>query len=145
VPHSDPQPKVPFGPNRLTGTDANRHTAEVIFPLTLALLIMGPLVLAGLDVVRTPEAELREIGHAGWLAIVVFIPILGPVAWFISGRPQGGRKRLAPAASDVTEDDEAFMRHISAWAEFERNRYESERLRQARDADSAGEPPAAAA
>jgi hypothetical protein len=122
-----------------------RDTFEVILPLTLALLILGPLVFAGLDVVRTPESELREIGQAGWLAIVVFIPILGPVAWLISGRPQGGRKRLAPAGNSVTEDDEAFMRHISAWAEFERTRYETERRRQAREADSAGEPPAAAA
>ena len=142
--HSDPRPKVPFESNRLTATGATRHTAQVILPLTLALLIVGPVVLAALDVMRTSEQDLPHFPQTVWLAVVIFIPILGPVAWVLTGRPPAAL-RLGPATTGGHEDDEAFMRHIRARAEDERRRYEAERHRQQGEAGPAAEPPSAAA
>ena len=136
---------MPFRPNRLTGKGFPRHTFDVILPLTLALTIMGLLVLAGLDVMRTPEAQLRPFGQAGWLAVVLFIPFAGPVTWFLVGKPRESLHPLGPAGVGGPEDDEAFISLLQARVADERRRSEIERRRQPRDADPTAEPPSAAA
>jgi hypothetical protein len=117
----------------------------VILPLTVALTIMALLVSAGLDVMRTPEAQLPRFSQAGWLGIVMFVPIFGPVFWFTSGRPARVRHPLGPVGAGGPEDDEAFMRQIQARVEAERRRKEAERRRSTQDADPGAEPPSAAA
>ena len=103
---------------------------------------MGLMVAAGLDVMRTPDAKLRHLGQAGWLGVVMFVPVIGPALWFVIGRPAGDFHPLGPAGSGGPDDDEAFMRYIRARADEERRRNHTERRR---DADPTAEPPSAAA
>lgn len=82
-------------------------------PLILILVFLGLPALTGLDVIRTPESEVREFSQVTWLAIVMFMPFFGPLAWFLSGRPRKGGLSLAGAIGP--EDDEAFMKYLNAW------------------------------
>jgi hypothetical protein len=91
------------------------------------LRVIGVLVLLALyisfiiDVLRTPRLSARTLPKAVWLLLVILLPILGGVLWFLFGRPRpapGSRfgRRRGPAAPD---DDPKFLKRIDeeAWRE----------------------------
>ena len=62
------------------------------------LLYVVPIVLAIyalVDCVQTPDQEVRGLPKWAWIALIVLIWIVGPVAWLIAGRDRGTRRRLA--------------------------------------------------
>lgn len=80
------------------------------------------------DVVRTPSATVRTLPKFVWLLIVVLIPLIGGVLWWLGGRPRSERRkrRRGPVAPD---DDPAFLRQIGddAWSQkMKRRRDETE-------------------
>jgi len=97
------------------------------------LRVLGILVLVALyisfiiDVLRTPRSEVRSLPKALWLVIVILLPIVGGVLWFLFGRSPrsgGGRwRRRAPMAPD---DDPRFLRQLDddVWSERMRRRRE---------------------
>jgi hypothetical protein len=115
----------------------------------LALVEVVLLVYCVLNVITTPEAEVRNLPKLLWLLLVVVLPLVGGIAWLVAGRPQGrgrglpagparggraehpahGRQRRAPAVPP--DDDEAFLRGLRERAEQQRR--EAERQRRSGD------------
>lgn len=99
------------------------------------LRVIGILVLIALyisfiiDVLRTPRAEVRSLPKPLWLLIVILVPIVGGVLWWLFGRSRsaGGSRwgRRAPSAPD---DDPTFLKQLDddAWSERMRRRREGE-------------------
>jgi hypothetical protein len=98
------------------------------------LRVVGVLVILGLyisfiiDVLRTPGTQVRSLPKAVWLILVIVLPIIGGVLWFIFGRAKpapGSRfgRRRGPQAPD---DDPKFLKRIDeeAWREKMRQRRE---------------------
>ena len=95
------------------------------------LRVLGILVLIALyisfivDVVRTPRADARSLPKLLWLIIVVLLPLLGGVLWFLFGRtrPAPGSRwgRRRPVAPD---DDPRFLKQLEedAWRRRMRQR-----------------------
>jgi hypothetical protein len=94
--------------------------------------VIGALVLIALyisfiiDVIRTPSVDARSLPKAVWLLLVIVLPILGGVLWFLFGRPKpapGSRfgRRRGPIAPD---DDPKFLKKVDeeAWRERMRRR-----------------------
>jgi hypothetical protein len=78
------------------------------------------------DVVRTPSGSTRTLPKWVWLLVVVVLPLLGGVLWFIVGRPRRERPRFGggrrqPMAPD---DDPNFLKDLDqqAWQERMRRR-----------------------
>jgi hypothetical protein len=112
------------------------------FLIVLALLTLQ--VYALVDLVRARSDEVRVIPKSLWF-LIWLIPIAGPVAWLLLGRPQvgpspggggsggggitgGPRPPTGPAAPD---DDPEFLRRLDeqSWAaRMERLRREREGL-----------------
>ncbi|MEX1209285.1 MAG: PLD nuclease N-terminal domain-containing protein [Candidatus Nanopelagicales bacterium] len=71
-----------------------------------------------IDVIRTPSSSMRTLPKFVWLLIVVLIPLIGGILWYLGGRPRRERrgKRRGPTAPD---DDPTFLRHIgdNAWSQ----------------------------
>jgi hypothetical protein len=42
------------------------------------------------DVIGTDRELVRNLPKLAWLAVVVIVPVLGPIAWLVLGRPRGG-------------------------------------------------------
>ena len=82
------------------------------------LLALAVYIWFIVDVLRTPGSTVRTLPKFVWLLIVVLIPLLGGVLWFLGGRPrgQGRRRKRGPVAPD---DDPAFLRQLGddAWVE----------------------------
>jgi hypothetical protein len=112
------------------------------------------VVYCVLNIITTPDADVRNLPKLLWLVLVLFFPIVGGVAWLVAGRPQGparslpykGNTGIPPeydrpgrAAAHSPDDDEAFLRGLRERAEQQRRRAEQER--KAREADSGSSDP----
>jgi hypothetical protein len=116
------------------------------------LLTLCLLVYCALNVITTPESEVRNLPKMVWLALVIFLPIVGGIAWLVAGRPMttqrpGGLpykgntgrfpeyERPGRATAQSPEDDEAFLRALRERAEEQRKRAaeQARRLRQQED------------
>ncbi|HEU0256851.1 MAG TPA: PLD nuclease N-terminal domain-containing protein [Microbacteriaceae bacterium] len=62
----------------------------------LGLLPLIIMVVALVDLITRPDADVRHMPKLVWLLIVVFMPLIGGVLWFTMGRRYG---QARPAAS----------------------------------------------
>lgn len=69
----------------------------------LPLLLLGLTLFALLDAAMTDESEVRLLPKPVWIIAIVLVPILGPKAWLVLGRPRpqdradGGTGRRSPS------------------------------------------------
>jgi len=99
-----------------------------VLRVVLILLALAVYIWFIIDVARTPSTSTRTLPKYVWLLIVILLPLVGGVIWFLAGRPKPdrprrGRRRRGPVAPD---DDPAFLRRLEddAWAERMRRRRE---------------------
>lgn len=89
--------------------------------LALAGVLLAALALIScLSVER--RATIRRMPRAAWVAAILLIPLGGPVAWFLLGRPRTiGPRRTAwrvvarrpePPRPRAPEDDPDFLRSL---------------------------------
>jgi hypothetical protein len=88
------------------------------------LVAVGMLIFAVIDLVRIENERVRGLPKAAWVVIVVVLPIIGPLLWFIIGRERFGRVRSSgPAGPIAPDDDPAFLNSLG------RDREQEERIR----------------
>ena len=96
--------------------------------ILFALLVFAVWVYAIFDVVTADDAAVRTLPKLLWLIIVLLLPDLGSVAWFLAGRPRRARVQAPTPAYErldgtVTGGDDEFRRQARARAEEQRQRY----------------------
>lgn len=113
----------------------------VLLALELCLV-----VYCVLNVITTPESEVRNLPKLLWLLLVLLFPIVGGVAWLVAGRPQAPVQRRGTGATPAEydrpgratasspDDDAAFLRRLKERADDQRRKAEQER--RAREAGS---------
>ncbi|WP_030565266.1 PLDc N-terminal domain-containing protein [Streptomyces aureocirculatus] len=74
------------------------------------LLVLAVWIYAFIDVLNTPEKEVRHLPKVAWVIIVLLFGevLLGPIAWFVTGkkrRPAGGGGGGRRAGGWVAPDD----------------------------------------
>ncbi len=113
----------------------------------LGMVELALLVYCVLDVIRTPEAQVRNLPKLLWLLLVVILPLAGGVAWLFAGRPLPGTTTTMPykgnrgipseydrpgrAVAQNPDDDEAFLRGLRERAEQQRRAADEQRRREA--------------
>ena len=45
------------------------------------------LVFCVIDVIQSPEIDIRNLPKWGWIVLILFLPLVGCVAWLVAGRP----------------------------------------------------------
>ncbi|MCW2599646.1 MAG: hypothetical protein JWM02_1475 [Frankiales bacterium] len=121
----------------------------------LFLIELCLLVYCVLNVITTPEGACRNLPKPAWLLLVIVLPLAGGIAWLVAGRPVGpaaslphhGNTGIPPeydrpgrAAAQSPEEDAAFLAHLKARAEDQRERA-SEQARRLREAEDEAPPP----
>lgn len=135
-----------------------------ILPFAVELAL---LVFCLIDCIQTPEGSARNLPKTAWVFVIILIPIAGPVAWLVAGRPakkQGSRsvpwpstqtagfpEYERPAPPRGPDDDPEFLaaverreqaEHEKLLAEWEAQlREREERLRGASDPEPSDEDP----
>lgn len=88
----------------------------------VAILVVLALAVSCLvECVQTDRRQVRYLPKALWLFLIL-IPVLGPVAWFVAGRPRatgasGGGRALAPRSPSgprAPDDDPDFLAQLDA-------------------------------
>lgn len=74
--------------------------------LLLLALPIALAVYALFDVIAARPHATRRGPKALWAAAVLLLPVVGPVAWFILGRPRRPPRTMAP------DDDLDFLRKL---------------------------------
>lgn len=82
---------------------------RVLLPILLVAFTIYTLV----DCARTDESQVRNLPKWGWILIIILIGTIGPIAYWIAGRPKrpgrsgGSKRRILPP-----DDDPDFLRKI---------------------------------
>ncbi|MFE4197222.1 PLD nuclease N-terminal domain-containing protein [Paenarthrobacter sp. NPDC056912] len=91
------------------------------------VVVLVVFVYALVDVIRTDKHQTRGISKTAWIVVMILLPLLGAVLWFIFGRPYGKPTsqpiRRHPTAPD---DDPEFLRNLEV---RRRKQAEDERLK----------------
>ncbi len=124
--------------------------------LLLGVVWFAVWVFTIIDVLGANDGAIRRLPKLGWLFIVAFFQVIGVLAWYVLGRPEGqgprglsSYERSTPAfpeydrpgrvaATDPERDDE-FLRQVRERAEEQRKKYEQQKR-----AQQEPEPPAEA-
>jgi Phospholipase_D-nuclease N-terminal len=91
------------------------------FVIELALLIYCLI-----DVVQTPDSEVRNLPKVFWILLILVIPLIGGIGWLVAGRPARGSARQVALPSTRTagfpeyerpsvrgpDDDPSFLREM---------------------------------
>ena len=92
------------------------------------VVLLGIWIYAIFDVISTPEGAARNLPKIMWLAIVVFLPDIGSIAWLLLGRPssksfhlegsrsygEGGANRRERLNQELSRSDELNAR-LEQW------------------------------
>lgn len=106
--------------------------------LTIIFVAVALAVVALVDCALSPGAEVRTLPKVAWLAIVVVLPVVGPLLWFVFGRARATRARVSPAAPhpNAPDDDSHFLSGLDAEARVRRLEAELARLEEEERGDS---------
>jgi hypothetical protein len=110
------------------------------------LIVLVVWAIALIDVVVAEEYRVRHLPKIAWLIIVILLPLVGSLVWFLVGRPEGAAaparttgypeyERPSRSAPSNPDDDEEFLRSIRERAEEQRRK--GRELRDKQDPDGA--------
>mgnify|MGYP003378389207 CR=1 FL=1 len=93
-------------------------------PIVLEIAL---LIYALIDLLQADQRRIRNLPKLVWMLLVIFIPFLGPLAWFLAGRPTRevgaapGQYRVyePPRRPVAPDDDPAFLETLKRKREDE--------------------------
>ncbi len=96
--------------------DPRHHYGMVRVFLFLAAVELTLVVLALISCLSAERRAVRSMPRAAWIVAIVVLPLLGPVAWFLAGRPRPGDGGPArpPRRPTSPDDDPDFLRSLNA-------------------------------
>lgn len=73
------------------------------------------LVYSWIEIAQSDPKQVRLLSRGLW-AVIVLIPLAGPVAWLVTGRPNGDAVRQSPPRARprvvAPDDDPDFLRSL---------------------------------
>jgi Phospholipase_D-nuclease N-terminal len=79
------------------------------------LLALALTIYAVVDCIQTDEIVVRNLPKLIWVILILLFPFVGPIAWFIAGRPQRRPQRgptHRPPPPRGPDDDPDFLRNL---------------------------------
>lgn len=86
--------------------------------LILALVATVFWVYTIVDCAVQPNSRHRGVSKGAWMAIVILLPVLGGILWFVIGR---GRAVGKPVVRRAPDDDPEFLGRMTASARAEQD------------------------
>jgi hypothetical protein len=110
----------------------------LLFDGALGVIALGVWIFCIIDVITTPQEQVRNLPKLMWLLIVVLLVDVGSIAWLFAGRPWSAKSPAGRAAAprdrgwgpatrsaaraSNPDDDEDFLATLRARAEEQRRR-----------------------
>ncbi len=106
---------------------------RAIFIIGAGTALIGIIIYAFIDCIRTSASQARSLPKPAWLAIILLFPIVGALLWLFLGRPRAGSSATwgSPNTPSQTfkapDDDEEYLRFLDAKAKRQRASQENHR------------------
>ena len=85
--------------------------ARLLFGLGVAAVIFTIYAVA--DCAFFDRTRIRGLGRGWWIVVIIFVPIIGGLLWFIIGRGRRNRIGATRGGRTVAPDDDAeFLRQL---------------------------------
>ncbi|MCL2736205.1 MAG: PLD nuclease N-terminal domain-containing protein [Propionibacteriaceae bacterium] len=75
------------------------------FPI---LLLVACTIFTAVHVVQSNSMKVRGLPKALWFIIVLIVPVIGMIAWWVVGRPV----HIQPLPPTAPDDDTDFLRRL---------------------------------
>ena len=98
--------------------------------VVLVLAILAATIFCIIDCIQSEEHEVRNLPKVVWVLLILIAPVVGPVAWFVAGRPRparpvaGPQRPAVPRRPSAPDDDPMFLAGLDRTNE-ERRRLEA--------------------
>jgi hypothetical protein len=80
----------------------------------LPFIVVGVMVWSIVDIVLIEARRVRGLPKGGWIVLVVLLPIIGAVLWFLLGRERlSSAGRYAATGPIAPDDDPAFLNQLN--------------------------------
>jgi len=73
------------------------------------LVVLALDVFAIVDVIMTDDRRVRALPKVVWVLLIILLPLLGVILWFVIGKERGTRTDRRTVAPD---DDPSFLRNL---------------------------------
>ena len=89
----------------------------------MGLALLGLFVYCLLDVIATDDALVRNLPKLVWVLVIIFVPLAGPLAWLLLGRPEqagarpGDTRRRPSMRPRGPDDSPEFLSSLGSDAE----------------------------
>lgn len=80
--------------------------------MIVPLVVIALDVFAIVDVVLTDARRVRALPKAVWIVLIVLLPIVGIVLWFLVGKERRNRDRGGERRMVAPDDDPSFLKNI---------------------------------
>lgn len=79
------------------------------------IVAIGLMVYALIDVFQTEPARITSLNRPVWVAIVILLPIVGPILWLTLAKRDWQARPAGPATPPVAPDDNPeFLRQLNS-------------------------------
>lgn len=89
--------------------------------VVVAGVVIAFTVFTVIDLLMTDRTRLRALNKPLWALIVIVLPVLGGILWFVLGKARGDQ--AAPAGRLAPDDDPEFLKGLG------RDKEQDERIR----------------
>lgn len=79
------------------------------------VIVLAAMIFALVDLLGIEESRVRALPKPLWIVVIVVLPLIGSVLWFVLGRDRGDRPRSG--ARPAPDDDPAFLGRIKRESE----------------------------
>jgi hypothetical protein len=93
---------------------------RLAIPLVVAAVVF--MIYAVVDCALFDRLRIRGLSRGWWIVVILLVPLIGAVLWFVIGRGRAGRGARAGGARNVSgapDDDTDFLRRLGRDAEQE--------------------------
>lgn len=81
--------------------------------VVLAVAAFALTLYALVECLQTPAARVRNLPKPAWIMLIVIVSLIGPIAWFLGGRPLARPPGSSPPGRPRgPEDDPDFLRNL---------------------------------
>lgn len=84
--------------------------ARLLFGLGVAAVIFTIYAVA--DCAFFDRTRIRGLRRGWWIVVILFVPIIGPLLWFIIGRGRANRVGSGRGRTMAPDDDTEFLRQL---------------------------------
>ncbi len=92
---------------------ARHHCGMARFSIVVFLAQLVLAVLALISCLSAEEEDIRALPRLVWVLIILLVPIVGPVAWFLAGRPKAASDSGLPWRPGSTLPDTSRSRPVA--------------------------------